>query len=605
MRVASENGYDSMHRWIQRTRMSSEPLHECIRQSLDLAAEHLVVLMGPLPQGFGAWPLPMGLDAIDFNNVRRRWCARCLVQAPVLRGQWEIKLACVCHQHRTWLTECCFQCSRFQRWGGTDFTRCECGASLSALHEEAAQDEAIDMSLCLSCETASLDRWPAFERLTLPMRHRFVRYLGLLVEGAMPPKPGKVPNLHCLSVAKQYVVGAAKLLDDWPKRFECQLALLHQNAGPSPSLKETFGALYRVLYSELSDPAFQFARDAFEGYLRQHWWGLVGRRNRMLQARTVEEHPRLTLTAAADAANIGSAVARHLVQAEMLDAVTVTLGSGRRLTTVHQDAVAPLTALVGGAMTLKAAAEHAALPERRIRQLIKAGVLQPLVSRVHQRSAAWLIARKDLDRMCIHVRNCVSGPSITLRAALKHWRLKEDEAVALLNAVLEGGLQAQSTHEDGVPIGLAVLARRDLRSWLIALRTANGSPMSIDEAAVLLGVKQQVAYDLVRAGLLVPSFIDAHGRKVSPSDLVDFEREFIALVRLAKAAKRSPKALLDALATRPVTGPCIDGARQYFYRRAEVEAELAVPNSAAGLVRRAKRCRAVSTNAARGAGDGH
>ncbi len=590
MRVAAANGYDSMHRWIQRTRRSSEPTHESIRKSLDLEAEHLVGLMGPLPQGFGAWPLPAGFGASDFNSVQRRWCARCLAQEPVLRGEWEIKLVCVCHQHRTWLTECCSQCSRVQRWGGTDFVRCECGASLSELHEDAAQDEAMDMSLCLAFESARPDRWPDFETLTLPLRHRFVRYLGLLVEGAMTPKPGKVSNLHCLPVAKQYVMGTAKLLNDWPNTFESQLAVLHEKAGSSPSLKGTFGALYRVLYSELRDPGFQFARDAFERYLRHHWWGLIGRRNRMLQARTVEDHPRQTLKATAGAASIGPAVARHLVQVEMLDAVTVTLGSGRRLTTVHQDAVASLAALVGGAMTLSAAAEHAALPERRIRQLIKAGVVKPLVSRIRQRAAAWLIARQDLDRLCIHGRNCVDGPSVTLRDALKHWRLKDGEAVALLCAVLEGNLQAQAIHEDGTPIGLAVLTRRDLKSWLIALRTANGSPMSIDQAAVLLGVKQQVAYDLVRAGLLVPSFNDAYGRKVLPSDLVDFEREFIALVRLARAAKRSPKALLDALATRPVTGPCIDGARQYFYRRDEVEGELAVPKTAAGLIRRAMWC---------------
>lgn len=359
----------------------------------------------------------------------------------------------------------------------------------------------------------------------------------------------------------------------------------------SPSLKSTYGVLYRLLYADLADPGFQFVRDAFEEHLRMHWWGLVCRRNGLLTPRTLERHPRRTLHHAAQAARVGGSVVRHLVQAQLVHVDAVTLKSGRQMTTMHEDAVAPLAALVGGAMTLAEAARHAALPERRIRQLINAGRVRPLVSRPNQRAAAWLIAKADLDRMHVQVVGSCGDPTITIRDALKYWRFREAEAMAMLGAVFDGRLQAQADIGCSMPLGLAGVSRQKLRDWLLAFRSARGTAMSIDEASVLLGVKQQVAYELVGRGLLNASDGGANGRKVSPSDLAAFERDFVSLVSLSKVAKRSPRALLDALQVRPVTGPCIDGARQYFYRRDEVEAEQAVPTSPAGFVDRVQRHR--------------
>lgn len=577
MRVAKANGHRTTHTWLNGQGVQAGSAVQRLLRLLALDSAELSTLTGPLPARFGPWPLPHGLVASDFNHGHRRWCPLCLAQEPVLQGVWEIKLTCACPRHSVWLVEQCPQCAARQRWVGTDLSQCACGANLAAAEVVSADGIDCAMACLLSGAPSRGSTCLGFESLPVPLRHRFVRFMGLFGEGLTTPKPGQHADLHHLCVARRFVACAAGLLNAWPTRFEDLLIAVRQEADPSPSLKSTYGVLYRVLYADLHGSDFQFARDAFEDHIHRHWWGLVCRRNGLLQRRTVEHHPRQTLQRAADAAKVGRAVVRHLVQADLIHAVAVPLRSGRHMTTIHEDAIEPLAAMASGAMTLADASRHAALPERRLRQMIKADIVCPLVSRANQRAAAWLIAKTDLDRLHVRADSSCAEPTITIRDALKYWRLLEAEAMAMLSAVLDRRLPARAALDCRMPVGMASVSRRELKEWLLALKAANGVAMSIDEVSVVLGVKQQVAYDLVRKGLRKASGDDTNGKKVLPTDVVAFERDFVSLVCLAKAAKRSPKALLDDLQARPLTGPCIDGTRQYFYRRAEIEAEYVVP----------------------------
>lgn len=526
----------------------------------------------------------MGLVSSDFNHAHRRWCPLCLAQEPILLGAWEIKLVCVCPHHSVWLVEQCPRCSSFQRWVGTDLCRCECGGSLAGIAPAAATEPERVMARLLSGDSSFNGPWQDFANLSVPQRHRFVRLLGLLGEGEVVPKPGQASALHRLGVSRRYVVGAAKLLYAWPTHFEAQLEAVRKGAHANPSLKSTYGVLYRLLYSDLRDGGYQFARDVFEDHLHRNWWGLVCSRNGLLKRRTVEQHPRRTLGQVALAANVGSAVVRHLVQGELILADTVTLKCGRRMSTIHEQALPSLVALVDGAVTLSEAACRLALPERRLRELIKGGVVCPLVSRLKQRAAAWLIPKAELARLHIQADGGELEETVAVRDALKYWRLQESEAVAMISAVLEHAFVVYANACGVVPMGLARVERQALKSWLLAVRFTGKKSMSIDEAATSLGVKQQVAYELVKRGLLNSSIDCRDGRRVFPSDMAAFQRDFVSLANLAKAAKRSPKALLDELRTRPVTGPCVDGARQYFYRREDIASEQAVPRFAERLV---------------------
>ncbi|WP_247596815.1 hypothetical protein [Hydrogenophaga sp. PAMC20947] len=329
------------------------------------------------------------------------------------------------------------------------------------------------------------------------------------------------------------------------------------------------------MYDALPESEFQFLRDAFEGYLHIHWWGLVCKRNRRLQPATVEIHPRLSLPQMAKAARVPPSVVRHMVQTELVPSSSAELLSGRHARSIHLSELPGIKTATDGAMTLERAARVLALPKCRVRELIEGDLLTPLVSRKFNRgAAAWLISKSEVDRLHVQaVQAPGNSKSIPVRDILKYWRLRAHEGIALIAAVVDGYLYAEGDDQSPVPIGEANLNAARAKDWLLKHRAEARQDFSVDAAAKQLGVKQQVAYDLVRLGILRSTTVGALGHRVAAGDIEQFQATYISLARLAKEGRRSPRALLDELAASPVCGPSINGARQYFYRRSEIVAQ--------------------------------
>jgi len=94
--------------------------------------------------------------------------------------------------------------------------------------------------------------------------------------------------------------------------------------------------------------------------------------------------------------------------------------------------------------------------------------------------------------------------------------------------------------------------------------------MSVDEAAKRLGLKQQVVYDLVKRGFLVSIQDELFGRRVTQAGLEDFRANYISLAEYAKSLNRAPRWLLQTRPVKPISGPMIDGCRQYFFKRVDL-----------------------------------
>jgi hypothetical protein len=94
--------------------------------------------------------------------------------------------------------------------------------------------------------------------------------------------------------------------------------------------------------------------------------------------------------------------------------------------------------------------------------------------------------------------------------------------------------------------------------------------MTIDQAAQRLGLKQQVAYDLAQRGLLATVKEQSKGRRVEPEELEVFRSTYISLAELSRHLQHGPKWVLQNIRAFPVTGPSVDGCRQYFFRRSEI-----------------------------------
>jgi hypothetical protein len=583
MRVAHANGFASVRQLYGSLREREHGAFDELCTRLRLDRDERAMLFGALPSHWRQVGLPLSLAVTDFNHTCRRWCPLCLKDGKFLQGHWSLKLSCICLQHGVWLRDTCPRCGAICGWSGVLHTRCSCLADLADGMAEMAESPSLLVSQQICGTSPAARDMTVWSPLHPAAMHRLVRYLGNFATSARPAHPGQIENAHRMSIARLLVVGTAHLLQEWPVNLHKLMATLQSTAPQSLSVRRTFAPMYRVLYDDLSDSCYQFLRDAFEDYLHQRWWGLVCRRNRRMKEVTQTSHPRVTLPQAAKEVNASISVVRHLVQASLISEVSTPLPSGRRSRTLHVSELPLLKDAVAGAVSLAQAARILALPKRRLRDLIAAKALSPLICRRRNpAAAAWLIPKSEIDRLHVipsHVP-MTSPHSEDVRTVLKYWRLREHEAVAFIQAVMGGELKAH-THLDAgmsVPIGLASLPAQEVKQWLAAYRRAPENDLSVDQAAQALGIKQQVAYALVHAGLLIASRREgALGRRVLTCDLHSFKATYVSLADLARDTRRSPRALLAEIAVAPVCGPSVDGCRQYFFRRAELQPSRPTP----------------------------
>ncbi|MDQ2102880.1 MerR family transcriptional regulator [Azospirillum isscasi] len=148
----------------------------------------------------------------------------------------------------------------------------------------------------------------------------------------------------------------------------------------------------------------------------------------------------------------------------------------------------------------------------------------------------------------------------------------------VLRVVLDGRLRPAALTAGKRGLARLAFRREDAVALQKAMAAEKRGTLSVNGAARTLGVKQEVAYQWVRRGLLptvlVPGKRAETGRRVTTEAIDAFRERYVTAseLRSAGALGRSRKLALDiiAMGVAPVCGPSVDGARQYLFPRAEV-----------------------------------
>lgn len=581
-RVALANGFGSVGQLRHSLKVRSQGALDELYDRLQLSAAERRYPWGCLPRSWGGPTAPLELEVGDFNHQSVRWCPVCLQEdTPLMQGYLGLKLACVCIQHSTWLQDSCERCAIGSSWSEVQVMQCPCSAASRKGAGVAAPQPVIALTQLLSGQLTQAVA-PGWPNLSPRQAHRLVRYLGQFQRNVKPEHPGQVAFLSRLSVARIHVEGTAALLSDWPGALHQWMARLQEVNPHSSSVRRTFAPLYGVLYDDLREECFDFLRAAFESYLQEHWWGLVCRRNRRLNEQTLAQHPRVTLEQAARTAGTAAATVRHLVQGELIASVSAPLPSGREIRTVHVQDLNKLKEWTEGALNLRQAAQQLQLPEKRLRDLIAHKVICPLVHGPQAKAASWVIARKDVARLFIQASSSAQSDTENVRRILRYWMLSAQEGVAFIEALLEGAVTAYCSNVRPVPVGAAAVHIAEARAWLQKRRSEHRIGLSVDQAARTLGIKQEVAYGLVRSGLLGAIHMTGMGYRVMPEDIDRFRTTYVSLADLSRERRTSPRALLPLVDAQAVCGPSVDGQRQYFFARSALLHLKAIEHSLKG-----------------------
>lgn len=492
---------------------------------------------------------------------RARWCLACLRRPePLWRTEWS-RGSALCVEHRCWLEDTCPGCRKRASWRTLRFLSCRCGASLLSPGSNAWSD-AVSALL-----TAPVDpSGKGWSHLPIESRWRIAELLGALDRHGLFGKPLKRASAASVDVERRLITAGAALMLGAPRTIAELLDRIQsrlETSGRARLVGEAFPGLLPMLRKRLDRHG--------RAWLMSHLTSFV-------QASLEVDAPVVWRPRATASASGAKAVGVSLgMRPERVGSLAVALGvspvgrvtpSGRRMIVVAPSAVERLRASRADALSMTAAADRFGLSPPRLEVLAQAGHAARVGDGVSAASVAALVAR--VAERAEPLGEAYATSALTVTQAMR-LLVPVSRTVDFIVALLNGAVAVAATSTR--PVGF-----RDLRVGRDAARAVLGRPrspeemLSIPEAAVALGLKQQVTYHLIQHGLL-PSARRRVGRRVArfviPADLELFKRNFRPLVHVAASAgvgSRRAVAWAEAAGLELITGPSVDGGRQYFVR---------------------------------------
>jgi hypothetical protein len=250
----------------------------------------------------------------------------------------------------------------------------------------------------------------------------------------------------------------------------------------------------------------------------------------------------------------------------------IQLPTGRRLVSLKSGQVPPQSSKLTQGKTLAAAAQQLGTSKNCLRKLAEKGYLRGTKD---VRTGVWSVDTTSLIHTLFdsqHVSMQDIGESkVDIITAAKYYLPRGCDLVTLISALATGNLPyACNTSEHH--FSKVYVSIENLKKWVIG-----DQYMSIPDFCATRGINQEYGYQLTKLGFLPTTSFGRMGKMISTNASVTFDRIYM-LAREARIVLRlnSTKAVIEALrdiAVLPVSGPTIDGARQYLFLREDIYAK--------------------------------
>lgn len=502
----------------------------------------------------------------DSRTSGMRYCPQCLRDHPIWRSDWRTSGQIYCQKHLDWLRDSCHVCGSLLALPRTRLLSCACQADL-----RAAPTLPLSPSLRVCAQ------------LKHPPSDEVLAWLAAWSTHGPRGRPLKKASITKPSERTKLLEAGADIVLDWPRAWHDAMRR-HRSpieAGRVQRLCDAWPGL-PLQIKRLGDAAWRekvwSAVDGFSAASHTTSRPVVGRNPRLMQRPPTQR-------ATARALGIGVLKLRSVIaqsEATKDDAGSQTpvrqTIAGRLRYVVSNDRAESLATALRAHISIRSAAALLGCRGRRVRALVADGVLCVEGDRL-------LCTEVEFLRTRLLNKTLVAGQESPeeMQPLDRVWQMVVPAPFtsAFLDAVDSGEIRVfASTH--AATWHDVCVSTFDAKRWWASSQARKTKTMSLREAAVALGVKEQVAYELADRGLLETSTLRVgrrSARRVSARAIEAFNTAYVALGKLASAAGIHSHVALSwarSLGLEVVSGPAIDGARQYFVKRQGAAAGSAV-----------------------------
>lgn len=512
-----------------------------------------------------------------WNLRSSRFCPHCLEESPRWRAAWELYFFDACPCHGNWLVDRCFH--EPLNWSRSSLLYSASGKDLRQLETREAPASVCRLSAMLERKLLGqeeLEPASPFHALDVDQTQRLIRYLGAYMGSRAGARPMKLRCANELDVSWHLSSLAAEIIFDWPRVFHAALSQLQTlSAGQKVGLMGMFRHAYTYIYKGFAEANFAPVREAFESWLAEHWKGGLARRNRRLNDELLQSVRWVPGNVAAAELGVSAARLKFLVKEGMLEGQESVSSTGRSFMVVRRDQLFEIKARLADEMPMKEAAGLLGMSRDRTRQVLR--LMFPFARRINDKIyMPWCVPRGEIEALLklgdeLPVCSDLGEDRVSLGHLFKYWCWSSAEVVLLIQSVRSGTLQPVALAADAIGISRWVFEVSDLKAFQENCGVLQTDSLSVPEMAQMLGIKQEVAYWLVRHDFIrsekAGRFSSARVRR---EDIEAFHAQHVFGRDLAMLIGISPKAmvlLLEERGIQPLQAGAGEVCRQMIYRR--------------------------------------
>lgn len=492
-----------------------------------------------------------------------RWCPCCLMAAdPFWPQLWDGGPA-ACMEHQCWLCDTCPACSRPTLWHRVRLLSCSCGYDFRETRPEPFSTELV-ASLVEEDDTDESVMLSA--ALTVEQRWHLAQFLGALHTYGLEGKPLKKASRSCVKTEMEFVTIGAEILIGGEAAFYELLDCIRVRPTCGVAV-QLIGEAFPRFLARLRQHLSQTERDCLLPHIRAYLlastdskFPITWRERQLASARADQSHAHCFKIRP-------KRLSALLTQYGMSPKIRYT-SNDRKMLVVGQVELQRVHQGLANPVSAKAAARRFGLSPARQKELVKAGFIDLQGGKAKSTSYSKLLQR-IADRAI--GQETVFKDGISLRDALRE-RIPQPLTANFFRLLLNGEITVKILRTEVQHMGDFEVSRQIVMDFLANAKTHRKRYFSIPEAARKLELKQEVLYHLVNHGL-IPVTTSTFGRRksrfIKQIEIERFADRIEPLVRAAARAKVGNRASLEWARKQGleiVSGPEIDGGRQYFIR---------------------------------------
>lgn len=470
----------------------------------------------------------------------------------------------ICLEHQCWLVDTCDGCNRPLTWRTARYQSCRCGTSLTEIFAPALSSDLVTLSRPINAKRPS-SWWAA-----LPLEHRWklVNFFGALHAYGLLGKPLKKASIASIGNTRDLITSGTAILLGGEQSFHellCRIRIRPAAEISAQLLKEAFPTLLRKMRRQL--PALE--SETLFTWVRSF---LLANSNNDVSISW--KHSGATVSAAE--------CARHLnVRAERLSNILSSHGiasktrittAGRTMLTVAPKIVREIRERMSKIVSRRSVSTTYGLSPSRQAALMEAGLIRGIAHKVDAGSVAALIECIPF----VQTKECRQNlPDLISLDQVLRTLVPLPLSVAFFRSLLHGEIRCERLAAHCRHLRDLVVSRSDIQTLFDVVQKPADEFISIPDAASQLKLKQEVVYHLVNHGVIkvVPQRIGRRfARFIKFQELARFNEKIESLVSAASRHGISRQAALswaNETGKEIVSGPTVDGGRQYFIRKAK------------------------------------